>query len=747
MAKYRAEIREYGGVPTVFVNNYPVHGLMPADGTIKPLLSANTGMYILNVSWQIVDDDGVITGPSEKAIDEVLADDPDGLICLGTHPMAPISWLKDNPDQLQMFAPGEPAGEETGVYPIHWAYMLGLSEWKQASFASRQWREQVVAVYEEYSRRMHEKYDGRVIMHFFGAGAYEEWNPSGVPDESGRWWTIDFSPAMVEYFRDWLRKRYDNDTSELQRKWGNGDATFDTAEVPGREERMRSDWFTFRHPLKRQVSDFHHAYADAIADNIIAFSKAIKKGTSGECLVGTHSGPFLDNGLNAYLYVQVAANTMRRVIRESDVDFYTCPISFMNRGPGGGTSPMLPTGSLRLHGKLYLHDEDSRVEPNKNPHMDDNVIYSTSGVPKSEMESKAIMKRNVGRDILNGWNVWWHDFFGEQYVIPFLQETATRLTEIARVALHLKRGSISDMAVIADEQSPFQQQNANRLLYPLLYGQRVEVFSHAGISWSIFEAADLCEKDFEISKLMLMLNLFELTPARIDEIRGKLAGSGAIVVWFVAPGIQAPDGFDFEAIRRLTGFEVSALDAEGNPRVSLTNYDHPITQGLGSFKRPHSIGTGIFGNDERDGIFGPIFYIDDEESTTLGMLNSLYRPGLAVKEMDGWTSVYSVAPRLSRPLLRNLAKVAGIHSYVDSEDMICVSPELMVIHGVGEGERTIRLPKAVDVVDLWTDETLGRQITELAIRMAACDTKILFHGDLERLKNARRLAKRQDTVV
>ena len=150
-------------------------------------------------------------------------------------------------------------------------------------------------------------------------------------------------------------------------------------------------------------------------------------------------------------------------------------------------------------------------------------------------------------------------------------------------------------------------------------------------------------------------------------------------------------------------------------------------------------------HEQCEGIFGPVFYVDDDDAITLGMHDGLYRPGLAVKTMDGWTSVYSSAPRLSRKLLRNLASEAGIHQYVSTEDMITVTPELLLLHGLGAGARTLRFPAEGDVFDLWTGEQLGSRVTECQVTMTQCDTRILYHGKAERLAAACSAAAAEDT--
>ena len=51
---------------------------------------------------------------------------------------------------------------------------------------------------------------------------------------------------------------------------------------------------------------------------------------------------------------------------------------------------------------------------------------------------------------------------------------------------------------------------------------------------------------------------------------------------------------------------------------------------------------------------GPLFYADvseDADATVLGMLEAINKPGLVVRQMDGWSSVYCAAPYVHNALL------------------------------------------------------------------------------------------------
>jgi hypothetical protein len=55
------------------------------------------------------------------------------------------------------------------------------------------------------------------------------------------------------------------------------------------------------------------------------------------------------------------------------------------------------------------------------------------------------------------------------------------------------------------------------------------------------------------------------------------------------------------------------------------------------------------------------FYADDPQVFVLGLIESRGKPGLVIKDLGTWRSIYSAAPVLSWTLLRNIACWAGVH--------------------------------------------------------------------------------------
>ena len=103
----------------------------------------------------------------------------------------------------------------------------------------------------------------------------------------------------------------------------------------------------------------------------------------------------------------------------------------------------------------------------------------------------------------------------------------------------------------------------------------------------------------------------------------------------------------------------------------------------------------------------------------LGTLAGVDKPGLLVKEEQGWTSVYSSAPILPAALLRNIARAAGCNIYDDANDEVYADKNFLAIYATSAGPRTVHLPRVARVVDLLDNKTLAVGVREFTISVSA----------------------------
>ncbi len=177
----------------------------------------------------------------------------------------------------------------------------------------------------------------------------------------------------------------------------------------------------------------------------------------------------------------------------------------------------------------------------------------------------------------------------------------------------------------------------------------------------------------------------------------------------------------------LTGFRFGRGDNYWGEFMHLTDFTHPITQGL-----PQD----LFWNTSNT--IGPIFHLEDPESTTLGqVIYALGRckPGFGVKTFAGegqstaWSSVYLATPNIPPAVLRGVARYAGVHLYSEAGDVLYATPELLSVHTVAGGPRTFKLPRQVEVVyDLFNECIVARQADQFQVTLPPASTALYYTG-------------------
>ena len=708
MARFRSWVARHNGAPALFVNGRPMFLNAPyvQKAPHKTFEPARTGIYLVHDGAFSVHPDSTADVTSVKLkVEELLAQEPDAFAIVRTFPPVPPWWLDQHPDEQMRF------DRDVTQYP-------GYENYRDVSWASDLWLSAVCGWYEDWCRQLHELFEGRIVGHQFGMGSNGENNPIGACTHDGRWFCADFSAPMLKYFRSWLKAKYGADEA-LREAWGDCEVALDDAQVPDRIERLRTDWFTFRSPRRAQTADYYQAFSERIESCVIAICEAIKRGTNGECIAGSHLGAFLDNGFHGYIYHQAAINMVRRALEHPAVDTFTSPASYENRVPGGDATSMMPAGSMALHGKLIFQDQDTRTCLVSDEYRKG---FTLGAIAADMPETVGVLKRDFGHLLIRGYGLWWHAMVQGMYDHPEISECIARLSAIAKRSLELPRGTADGVAMIVDEESVYHQECANRLIYPMLYYQRQHCWSRSGVAWNVFLHNDLGDPRMPDHKLYYFLNTFYLTDEEIETIERKVKRNGATVIWSYAPGIQSPDGVSLERVERLTGFRLKAADIEALPRITFTDLDHPFVrydrpsagdQYMHGGRQPLFIGTGPMGNDERERVIGPIVYVDDPDATVIGELDCLQEPGLCVKEMDGWTSVFCAAPMLNQYVLRNIARAAGLHVYSESDDVVLPGKSFVMIHARSEGEKTIRLPGPADVFECYDERLVGRGVTEI----------------------------------
>ncbi len=177
----------------------------------------------------------------------------------------------------------------------------------------------------------------------------------------------------------------------------------------------------------------------------------------------------------------------------------------------------------------------------------------------------------------------------------------------------------------------------------------------------------------------------------------------------------------------LTGFRFGRGGSYWAPFMHLTDFKHPITQGLSQ---------DLFWGTTRS--LAPIFHLEDEGAVILGeVVYGLGRckPGLGVKKINpdtdrAWNSIYVATPNLPPPLLRGIARFAGVHLYSEDGDVLYATRDLLSVHTVGGGKRSLHLPRTVEAVyDLFGRKEIARNVQEFEVEVAPASTSLFYIGE------------------
>ena len=616
-------------------------------------------------------------------------------------------WEKTYPDECELTSEGKRNG---------------------MSFASKVWRDQAKAFLRAYADHVRKiGLSERVLAYQVGTGHTGEW----VKGESSMYRPCgDFSEPMRRHFRGWLRARYKDSVQSLRSAWAHPSVIFDSAEVPGAEAQLNAGHYTFRDPKEeRNVVDYYECLAELCADGLIDLCRTVKAATNRTKLAGAFYGYLLDLAWNGgffrerpdsdYSTYQRSGHLgLAKVLRSPDVDFLVSPYSYGFRGVGGDGPSMLPSESVRLHGKLVLIEDDTRTHVDS---QDPNYGHA-AGLS----ESVAILRRNFAGAVSRGQGIWWAtwklDTIKEPAFLPLLKA----FQELGTFALSLDRRPASEAAVFIDDESFFFQSVKNHLDIPLIFQQRLWGLPRLGAPVDVYLLGDLLQGRLPPYRLCIFLNVFRLDERRRAALKKVVRQDRRTALWIYAPGLIS-DQISIENMSDLTGFRFGMGEQPWGPLVHITDFSHPITRALDQDL--------FWGTNSK---LAPLFHIDDPEARVLGQVvysQGNCKPGFAVKTFPEWTSVYSAAPNLPASVLRGIARFAGVHVYSEAGDVLYASRDLLGVHTDGGGKRTFRLPRRVELVhDLFENRTVVRNAVEFEVTLAPASTSLFYTGDSRTLK-------------
>jgi hypothetical protein len=87
--------------------------------------------------------------------------------------------------------------------------------------------------------------------------------------------------------------------------------------------------------------------------------------------------------------------------------------------------------------------------------------------------------------------------------------------------------------------------------------------------------------------------------------------------------------------------------------------------------------------------------------------------------------ILSAVPAASPALYKLAAKLAGVHSYSETDDALYASGEFLVLHTRTGGAKRLRLPRpSARVTEVFSGEVVARDAAEFVVELAAKQTVV-----------------------
>ena len=408
--QYTAKIKDYKGKPVLSINdtiNYPlIYSLVGEVGArlsydeypawnIKRFSDAGIRIFQGEL-WPAV----IYDYKSKSFKKDLIARQIRGFI--DQNPNAAVilrletqvnEWSRDHPEECVRYT-DVPVAEfpDTGIQLPGEYDVLNLLA---PSFASRKWNDFADDYLRELVKIIHELPEGKHVIGFHVCGGvygeWHEWSTKNHPD-SGK--------PMTAAFNQWLQKKYKT-PENLDRAWNQTGLDFEQVKIPGIEQRKEAGLGIFRNPLtQRNVIDYYECQHQVKIDAIQRLCKTVKETWKDPCIVGLFYGYFFNVfGRNAAF----GHLRMDSLLNCPYIDYMSGPQSYntFSREMGGSGQSRSISDALRLHGKLYLDENDTKSSLTR---------HSDRGVDSLLKEDIAIIRRNIAQPFTHGTGSWFYDF-------------------------------------------------------------------------------------------------------------------------------------------------------------------------------------------------------------------------------------------------------------------------------------------------------------------------------------------------
>lgn len=650
----------------------------------------------------------------DQQVATLLQAEPDAMLLPHLYVAAPVWWLDANPQAKMVLSDGS---TDSTVFqgPSQPGMVAGRPF---GSLASTEWRQAMTTALQSVVHHIESSsYRDRIFGYVLSGLATEEWYHWGVhTPQMG-----DYSAAALSAFQAWLQARYQSEAA-LRSAWSDPAVTFATVQIPSAVARIGDQTRMFRDAATEMpVIDWYSFYNDIIPETIDVLATALKGFTGGSRTVGAwYCYMFEFMGEQEYGHMG-----LHRLLQSKALDFLIVTGSYYNRQLGSGADYIRgPAGSVRLHGKAWYNDNDfaTYLFPQIRARVGGGAYSPASSyaVTDSAGQTLSLMRRVTGFCLAEGFQYGINDLYGGAYAQPELEAGVHSQVQVLDAAAQEDLRRNSEILLVVDERSAMYASYANAMMGQALNEVRARL-TNVGAPFDAVLLDDLSLIPPSQYKLFIVLNAYHMSAAQRSLVAHVCARQGQTVLWVYAPGLFEGPTRSVQAMSAVTGIGLVDSGTSGAPAVELTPTSHALGTAL--------LATGT----TRAGMpsaYGDVFAVSDPQAQVLGVTAVSTAtspvPTLAVKpQPGGWTAIYSGVSVLPAEWYRAIARFAGAHIYLDSNDTLYANGRYVTISANGAGPRQLLLPHTSSVRNAFTGQLLTGRANHMDLNLQDKETVVL----------------------